>query len=79
VSFVGRYPYLVDDLAAALILAGQPFDEARLRAFPPRNVGDERYLRGRDRRDLVRRVATAESAAIQRWYPETRRWRGHGA
>jgi hypothetical protein len=78
VSFVGRYERLVDDLAGALTRAGQPFDEQALRAFPPRNVGEERYLSVRYRKDLVRRLARAERAAIDRWYPgTTRRWGWH--
>jgi hypothetical protein len=70
VSFVGRYERLVDDLCDALRLAGQPFDEARLRAFPPYNVGDYESHPARYRRDLARRLARAEHAAIARFYPE---------
>jgi hypothetical protein len=72
-SFVGRYERLVDDLVTALEDAGQEFNEDALRAFPPRNVGDERYLNVRYSKDAVRRLARAEGAAIQRWYPETTR------
>jgi hypothetical protein len=78
VSFVGRFEHLVDDLVEALTQAGQPFDEEVLRSFPPRNVGDTRYLGVPYRKDLVRRLAQAERMAIQRWYPETTRsWRWH--
>jgi hypothetical protein len=72
-SFIGRYERLVDDLVAALESAGQEFNEDALRAFPPRNVGDERYLNVRYRKDAVRRLAKAERPAIERWYPQTTR------
>jgi hypothetical protein len=80
VCFTGRYENLVDDLVDALTLAGQRFDAPKLRAFPPRNVGDERYVSVRYRKDLVRRLAKAEAAATERWYPGTTRgWRWHRA
>ena len=46
VSFVGQYERLRSDLAAALKLAGQQFDEAALRGEPARNFDDEVKLYG---------------------------------
>ena len=77
-SFVGRYEHLVDELVVALHEAGQEFDEEALRSFPPRNVGDPTYLGVPYRKDLVRRLAKAERAAIDRWYRgSTSGWRWH--
>jgi hypothetical protein len=38
VEYIGRTERLVDDLVTALRLAGESFDEERLRATPPKNV-----------------------------------------
>jgi hypothetical protein len=73
VSFTGRYEHLVDDLCFALRVAGQPFDEPKLRGFPPRNVGDDRWLAAAQYRpEHARRLARAERAAIRRWYEPRR-------
>jgi hypothetical protein len=39
IEFVGLHERLVDDLVAGLKLAGQEFDEGKLRSFPAKNVG----------------------------------------
>lgn len=69
VDFVGRFERLVDDLVAALRLAGEPFDEAGLRAQPPLNVSDYGGLPVPwYRPDTAERLAASEHAAIERFY-----------
>jgi hypothetical protein len=40
IDFIGRFETLVDDLAQALTMAGQSFDEEALRSFEPVNRSD---------------------------------------
>jgi hypothetical protein len=72
IDFIGRYERLSDDLALALRLAGEPFDEETLRSYPPQNVGDyERWGRRYDS-DLALALALAEQRTIDRFYPHER-------
>jgi hypothetical protein len=41
VDFIGKYENLVDDLVLALNMAGEVFDEDKLRNFPPYNVSNK--------------------------------------
>lgn len=68
ISFVGRYESLADDLVRALDAAGEPHDEAALRAVAPVNTND--YTRHEAVYDLTlaERVARAEQESITRWY-----------
>jgi hypothetical protein len=68
IAFVGRYESLVDDLVRALSLAGEEFDEARLRAIPPANRNDYARHHATYDRALADRVVESEQQAIQRWY-----------
>jgi hypothetical protein len=68
-DFVGRFENLVDDACAMLRIAGEPFDEARLRAHPPENVNDYELMPARYRRRTARRLAQAERAVIDAFYP----------
>jgi hypothetical protein len=82
ISFIGRYETLVDDLCEALQLAGQPFDEEKLRSFPARNVGDYASHPAPYRPDLAKRLAYVERDAIRRFYSAPRlavRLRGRAA
>jgi hypothetical protein len=69
IDFIGRYEALADDLVRALRQAGEEFDEPALRAYPPDNVGDYARFPAVYRRDLAERLATAEHAVIERFYP----------
>lgn len=66
IDFVGRQENLVEDLIAALRMAGEEFDEARLRSVPPANVSD-RSVMGRYTPDLARAVLAAEARHLQRF------------
>jgi hypothetical protein len=69
IEFIGHYERLVDDLCLGLRLAGESFDEAVLRAHPPRNVGDYVRFPARYDRALARELADAEAGVIERFYP----------
>jgi len=46
ISFIGHHEQLADDLVTALHVAGQDFDEERLRSVPARNFENEETLYG---------------------------------
>jgi hypothetical protein len=82
ISFIGRNETLVDDLCEALQLAGQPFDEEKLRSFPRRNIGDYASHPATYRPDLAKRLVHTERDAIRRFYAAPRlaaRLRGRAA
>jgi hypothetical protein len=71
IDFIGRHEALADDLVRALRQAGEPFDEAALRAYPPDNVGwYDRFPTGAYRPDLAERLAASEHAVIERFYAD---------
>ncbi len=53
ISFIGRQESLSDDLADALRLAGEEFDEARLRAVRPTNISSSRPTLSDEIVDLI--------------------------
>jgi len=68
IDFIGRYERLADDLVRALNLAGEEFNEAKLRACRPANVaGGE--VPPYDV-ELARALRSSEHAAVSRFYPE---------
>jgi hypothetical protein len=67
-DFVGRFENLVDDACAMLRLAGEPFDERRLRGHPPENVNDYELAPALYRRGTARRLARAERPVIDAFY-----------
>ena len=69
IDFVGRYECLADDLAVALRLAGEAFDERALRATPQVNASDYTHLSALYTRETAERLAECERAAIERFYP----------
>ncbi len=69
VEFIGRYERLADDLCTALRLAGVPFNEGRLRACSPVNMNDYGTNPALYTPAAAERMAAAESAAIDRFYP----------
>lgn len=68
IDFVGRHERLADDLCVALGLAGEVFDEQRLRSHPPANRADLVRYPACYTRETAERLAAAESAAIERFY-----------
>jgi len=68
ISFIGRYEHLTDDLARAVRLAGEPFDEARLRSTLPENVGDYQRFPACYDPVLAQALAEAEHRTIDRFY-----------
>jgi hypothetical protein len=70
ITFIGRYESLVDDLARALHDAGEPFDEAALRAFPPALVSDYERFPAFYRPELAAALARSERAVIERFYAD---------
>lgn len=69
ISFIGRYESLVDDLVAALRLAGEEFDEHALRRHPRENCNDYERFPALYERRLATRLAECERATIERFYP----------
>jgi hypothetical protein len=69
VEFVGRFEHLVDDLCIALRLSGETFDEAVLRAFPPKNVNDYARFPAFYEPEVALALARSEHRAIERFYP----------
>jgi hypothetical protein len=70
ISYIGRCETLLDDLVDALRSAGEPFDEAALRAQPPVNVGDYRRFPALYEPELAVALARAEQSLIGRFYPD---------
>jgi hypothetical protein len=70
VSFVGRQERLVDDLVEFLRVAGEDFDEERLRKTEPRNVRGSRpdNLFPGYSHDLAQLVLSRETRVIRRFY-----------
>jgi hypothetical protein len=69
-DFVGKQEQLPDDLIATLRNAGENFDEARLRATPPRNVRGRKPHRAtasKFTRELAEEAAEVERKAIERF------------
>ena len=69
IDFIGRYERLVDDLVAALRIAGETFDETLLRAHPRVNSSDYAGGTGLYTRRTAERLAEHERATIERFYP----------
>ena len=69
IDFVGRHEHLADDLVVALRLAGEAFDEPRLRACPAVNVSDYARLPAFYEPRTAQRLAECERAVIERFYP----------
>jgi hypothetical protein len=68
IDFIGRHERLTDDVCAALQLAGEEFDEDRLRSHPPVNCTDfSRHPAGYTPESAAR-MAAAEGVAIERFY-----------
>jgi hypothetical protein len=70
ISFIGRYEFLADDLVRALKTAGEEFDEAALRAYPPDNVSDYERFPAFYRPEVAARLADSERATIERFYAD---------
>jgi hypothetical protein len=76
IDFVGRKEHLADDLVTALRLAGQEFDEDKLRSFPARNFeGEEeqRLMKPPDPdlqipADLAHRIVVSEYQVYEEFY-----------
>jgi hypothetical protein len=68
IDFVGRYERLTDDLCTALRLAGEEFDEQRLRSHPPVNRTDFSRYAACYTPESAARMAAAEGGAIERFY-----------
>lgn len=71
IDFVGRYESLADDLVRALQLAGEDFDEVRIRAQPRLNANDYVAFPARFDPELAERLAESERAIIDRFYADT--------
>jgi hypothetical protein len=69
ISYIGRFESLVDDLVHALKLAGERFDEAALRAHQPANRNDYERHPAAFAPGVAVRLAAAEQALIERFYP----------
>ena len=67
IEFIGKQENLVEDLITALKLAGEPFNESSIRAFPPQNVSDRTRFDATYTPELERLVREAERAAIERY------------
>lgn len=70
IDFIGRCESLADDLVRALRLAGEKFDEARIRATPPQNVSGqspEWKARCRYTPELRAAVLKTEARAVERF------------
>jgi len=67
VDFVGAYENLVGDMVTALVLAGEPFDEQRLRHTKVRNAGDYAAFSTACSREICQRVLEAEHEAMARF------------
>jgi hypothetical protein len=65
IGFVGRYERLADDLALALKMAGQDFDEQALRAFPPANISAPTPP---CRPEIIDRLRVVEREVYERFY-----------
>ncbi|HTU79973.1 MAG TPA: sulfotransferase family 2 domain-containing protein [Solirubrobacteraceae bacterium] len=68
IDFIGRHERLADDLCLALRLAGEEFDQERLRDHPPVNCADFDRYPARYTRSTAERLLKAESASIERFY-----------
>lgn len=67
IDFVGRFEHLVDDLVSALSIAGERFDEARLRKTRPVNVGDYKSVSTRCSDELRARLLVTEAKGLTRF------------
>ena len=67
IDFIGRYERLVDDLVRGLQLAGETFDERRLRATPKANCGDYQRFSPVCSEELQTRLLEAEREGIERF------------
>jgi hypothetical protein len=67
VDFIGRFENLVNDFVRALQMAGERFDEHKLRSTPPRNVGDYSCFSTKCSDEVRRRVLEAEASALTRF------------
>lgn len=67
IDFVGRYETLQEDLVRALTLAGESFDEERLRAVPAVNVSDKVRFPASYTPELIGRVAASEQGVFRRF------------
>lgn len=65
VNFVGKQENLVDDLVTALKTAGENFDEKKLRATEPKNVGQ---MSPDINSGLHERLLKSESEIIEKYY-----------
>jgi hypothetical protein len=70
VDFIGRYEYLVKDLACVLEKLGHEVDFEILRQFQPVNVSAKACGEPIWDLDVRRRVLELEAPAIRRFYPE---------
>ncbi len=70
VDFIGRYERLADDLCSALTLAGERFDEGRLRAAPRVNINDYQRFPAYYEPRLAHALSRSEACAIERFYPQ---------
>jgi hypothetical protein len=66
IDFIGRNECLPDDLVRALKLAGQPFSEEALRAYPPHNASQ--HPCDEVPADLAQRLRDAEAQTYERFY-----------
>lgn len=69
IEFVGRYERLADDLVTGLKLAGQEFNEDKLRSLPAKNVG-VRDIPTDCSPELEELFRWTERRAYRRFYPE---------
>jgi hypothetical protein len=65
-QFIGRQEHLVDDLVAALRIAGEPHDERAIRAVAPAMVGDP-SMRALYRPELAEQLLAAEHDVLERF------------
>lgn len=70
-AFVGRFENLVDDLCLGLKKFDQPFDESKLRATEPINVGNAKCFPAAMSGSTISKVVDSERRIIERFYAET--------
>ncbi len=67
IEFIGRYENLADDLITALKLAGEDFDESKIRSIKPCNVSNKHKFPVAYTEDMKRKLINAERDMMRRF------------